>query len=53
MAVRMREWQATQKCRYALQMTREFWRVLEAVGWFVLGFVTHMLLLHYHHHPFR
>ncbi len=36
-----------------LGMTSGFKRFLEAAAWFVLGFLAHMLLLHYHHHPFR
>ncbi|MGC2729156.1 MAG: hypothetical protein WA254_08150 [Candidatus Sulfotelmatobacter sp.] len=37
--------------RYSLLMTPRFKRIVEAAGWFVVGFVTHMLLLHFHHHP--
>jgi hypothetical protein len=36
---------------YSFGMTERFKRVLEAAFWFVVGFVTHMLLLHFHHHP--
>jgi hypothetical protein len=32
-------------------MTPQFKRVLEAAVWFVVGFVTHMLLIHFHNHP--
>ena len=32
-------------------MTPRFKRILEAAAWFVVGFVAHMLLLHFHHHP--
>jgi hypothetical protein len=32
-------------------MTPQFKRILEAAIWFVAGFVTHMLLLHFHRHP--
>jgi len=30
-------------------MTPRFKRILEAAVWFVAGFVTHLLLHHYHH----
>lgn len=36
--------------RYSLLMTPRFKRILEAAAWFVLGFVTHMLMLYFHHH---
>jgi hypothetical protein len=32
-------------------MTPRFKRILEAAAWFVVGFVTHMLLIYFHHHP--
>jgi hypothetical protein len=32
-------------------MTPQFRRIMEAAFWFVVGFVAHMLLLHFHHHP--
>jgi hypothetical protein len=33
-------------------MTPKFKRILEAAVWFVVGFITHMLLLlHFHNHP--
>jgi D-alanyl-lipoteichoic acid acyltransferase DltB (MBOAT superfamily) len=38
---------------YASFMSPGFKRIAEAAVWFVLGFLTHMLLLHYHNHPFR
>jgi hypothetical protein len=37
--------------RYSLLMTPKFKRILEAAVWFVVGFITHMLLLHFHNHP--
>jgi hypothetical protein len=30
-------------------MTPKFKRILEAAFWFVVGFVTHLLMHHYHH----
>jgi len=36
---------------YSFQMTPRFKRIVEAAAWFVAGFVVHMLLLHFHHHP--
>lgn len=36
---------------YSLVMTPRFKRILEAATWFVVGFVAHVLLLHFHHHP--
>jgi hypothetical protein len=33
-----------------LLMTQGFRRVIEAGAWFILGFLSHMLL-YYHHHP--
>jgi hypothetical protein len=30
-------------------MTARFKRILEAAAWFVIGFITHLLLHHYHH----
>jgi hypothetical protein len=36
---------------YSFGMTERFKRVLEAAFWFVVGFVAHMLLVHFHHHP--
>ena len=36
---------------YSLSMTPGFKRILEAAFWFVLGFLTHLLLHHYHNLP--
>jgi hypothetical protein len=36
---------------YSLLMTPRFKRILEAAFWFVLGFLTHLLLHHYHSVP--
>jgi len=32
-------------------MTPRFRRILEAAFWFVVGFVVHGVLIHFHHHP--
>jgi hypothetical protein len=42
-----REWEQA----YSFRMTERFKRVLEAAFWFVIGFVAHTLLIHFHHHP--
>jgi hypothetical protein len=36
---------------YSLRMTPRFKRILEAGFWFVLGYLTHLLLHHYHNVP--
>jgi hypothetical protein len=36
---------------YSCLMTPRFKRIMEAAAWFVAGFLAHMLLLYFHHHP--
>ena len=32
-------------------MTPRFKRIVEAGLWFAAGFITHVILIYFHHHP--